>query len=566
MPFLVTQAENNFKAENLIAIFNTENWEKEIVDSLLTELEYYFYEEPAEGIAQVDKILSIAKQDNHHHGIIGTHISLSILYEQLQEMGDAQNFLNTLFIYCQQKQDSTCLSDVHAQLGNLLSAQNRYSEALVHFLEAVAISEKLDNKKALMYDYNGLATFYADVDSLEKAKAYYLKIQALAVEAKDSGVLMTALNNLGDYYLNKQDFQTAEQHFKEVALLNEQFDGDMDYYIDINLGITYAGLHYHELSIDHFNKALDEATCCYAEADIADVHNLLGDLYVHLEKYGEAKSHFEKAHTFAINIAQIDILKTASEGLATIYEKEKQYAQALTFFKKAQALADSIENLQQNNEISRLLLQNEYEQKQQQLEAERQLVGEQQKGQRLWYLLLLACGIGGIAWLFAFAQRYRAKLKVAQVQQAAAEQLVAEKNKELTSQTLFLARQNEAINQTYKKLVPFQRKLNVGDRKQFNQFMEALRATQNQEMWKEFEMRFKDVHQDFYNQLQAKFPDLTSSDRRLCALLKLHLNTKEIAELTYQAPSSIEVARSRLRKKLGMEDRNVSLVAYLEGI
>ena len=68
-------------------------------------------------------------------------------------------------------------------------------------------------------------------------------------------------------------------------------------------------------------------------------------------------------------------------------------------------------------------------------------------------------------------------------------------------------------------------------------------------VWEEFELHFEQVHESFYVSLNQKHPELTSRDRRLCALLKLNLNSKEIAQITGQSFKSIENARTRLRKK-----------------
>jgi DNA-binding CsgD family transcriptional regulator len=85
------------------------------------------------------------------------------------------------------------------------------------------------------------------------------------------------------------------------------------------------------------------------------------------------------------------------------------------------------------------------------------------------------------------------------------------------------------------------------------------------DIWKEFEVHFQEVHKGFYNTLSQKHSDLTPNDLRLCAYLKLNLSTKEIASLTYQSAESIKTARYRLRKKLNL-DRDTNLTAYLNSI
>lgn len=70
------------------------------------------------------------------------------------------------------------------------------------------------------------------------------------------------------------------------------------------------------------------------------------------------------------------------------------------------------------------------------------------------------------------------------------------------------------------------------------------------EDWKQFEYHFDKVHGDFLNRIQSKFKDLSPSEQKLCAFLRLNLNTKEIANLMGISSRGVEVARYRLRKKL----------------
>lgn len=90
----------------------------------------------------------------------------------------------------------------------------------------------------------------------------------------------------------------------------------------------------------------------------------------------------------------------------------------------------------------------------------------------------------------------------------------------------------------------------------------SYRLALNENMWVEFEKRFNDVHIDFYLRLSAKHPDLSSNERKLCAFLRLNMSTKEIAAVTFQNGKSIDMARYRLRKRLGL-DADDSLQNYL---
>lgn len=64
--------------------------------------------------------------------------------------------------------------------------------------------------------------------------------------------------------------------------------------------------------------------------------------------------------------------------------------------------------------------------------------------------------------------------------------------------------------------------------------------------------------------LLKDFPNLTNNDKRLCALLSMNLSTKEIADITKQSPGTINVARGRLRNKLGLTGSDISIHSFFE--
>ncbi len=70
--------------------------------------------------------------------------------------------------------------------------------------------------------------------------------------------------------------------------------------------------------------------------------------------------------------------------------------------------------------------------------------------------------------------------------------------------------------------------------------------------------------EDFLSRLHRKHPNLSRNERRLCRFLKQNFRTKEISELTGQSAQSIEVARTRLRKKLELTGTKTSLYGYMD--
>lgn len=125
--------------------------------------------------------------------------------------------------------------------------------------------------------------------------------------------------------------------------------------------------------------------------------------------------------------------------------------------------------------------------------------------------------------------------------------------KQLTTHNVHITQQNEllqSVSHDLRTILPFV----AGEgRKIIHGTILRIKNKNNDNLWNEFEVCFEKVHDDFYKRLVAKLPGITVREKRLCAYLRLNLSSKEIASLTYQSQNAIDVAKHRLRKKIGLQ-------------
>lgn len=133
------------------------------------------------------------------------------------------------------------------------------------------------------------------------------------------------------------------------------------------------------------------------------------------------------------------------------------------------------------------------------------------------------------------------------------EQTIDHKNRELLSNALILSQYIESREKLRSSLEMLVEKTKPEDSKRLLNIISDLSVTENALNWLEFQKRFEDVHKDFYEKLIIAFPDLSPAEIKLAAFIKLGLSSKEIAALTNTSIGSIEVSRSRLRKKLNLK-------------
>lgn len=128
-------------------------------------------------------------------------------------------------------------------------------------------------------------------------------------------------------------------------------------------------------------------------------------------------------------------------------------------------------------------------------------------------------------------------------------------NNQLAASTMNLVVKNEFMETIKEELEEVKRKGKSVETKQaLEKIVKEIDTTLRlQEDWEQFEYHFDQVHGDFLNRLREQFQSLTPNEQKLCALLRLNLSTKEISNLMSISLRGVEIARYRLRKKLGLD-------------
>jgi len=143
-------------------------------------------------------------------------------------------------------------------------------------------------------------------------------------------------------------------------------------------------------------------------------------------------------------------------------------------------------------------------------------------------------------------------------------QEIKEKDRQLMEKTLIHVKHNEFNSDLIRQLQPLLEicKENQETMKIVANSIASIKQKIKEDSWKSFEVAFQNIHGDFTKNLLFEHPSLTKSELRLCTLLKLDMNTKDIASMLFQSPDSLKVSRSRLRTRLGMAEHD-SFHSYL---
>lgn len=78
-----------------------------------------------------------------------------------------------------------------------------------------------------------------------------------------------------------------------------------------------------------------------------------------------------------------------------------------------------------------------------------------------------------------------------------------------------------------------------------------------------FYSNFEKIYPSFSQSLKEKSPNISANELKLCALIRLNLTSKEIGQLLNITQDSVNKARYRLRKKLGLTSNDDIFTALL---
>jgi DNA-binding CsgD family transcriptional regulator len=156
-------------------------------------------------------------------------------------------------------------------------------------------------------------------------------------------------------------------------------------------------------------------------------------------------------------------------------------------------------------------------------------------------------------------------LKLAELEKKRLEDEVEYKKKDLLFFGMELNLKNQFVTSIVDRLNDLKnakKSIQSTDLEELIQFAKnQVRIDQNLEY---FHTNIDKVNHEFISRLKADYPELTENELHLASLLRIKLNTKEIASIKNITPDSVKVMRYRLRKKFHL-DRGDNLIEFLHG-
>lgn len=470
--------------------------------------------------------------------------------------------------------DTARAADMLVNIGMEYNNLGRYSDALSEELKALKIREQIGNLSNIAKYYQLIGEVYKQLGQKDKWREYFSKADSLANANDLYANFFTQigiLNDMGGLYEFDGELEKAKATYEKMYTLceKEQYANGLT----VSLGnlvpvLKKMGLHKDALEKSLLALSISERTNRVYHI-ISDLNNI-GELYLYLQQPAMALPYFKRAEGLtAINCYPLEQTQTW-KGLYKTYKQLGDYRNALRYHELEVAASDSIKGLEVKKSVAELETRYETEKKEQQI-RELSLRSEMNRKAMNALAVIISIALGLIALLIflmrlrrkALAQQKELISKQREISHLNQEKLRTEldqKKRELSSLALQMASKSEFINDIKEKVEA------IASDSSFKSIARDIdRRIDDSSEWEKFRLLFEEVHPSFFKLLKQRFPDLTSGETKLCALLKLNLSSKEIASINSVTIAAVDKSRNRLRKKLNLLPEE-SIIDFLDNL
>ncbi|MES2061230.1 MAG: tetratricopeptide repeat protein [Bacteroidota bacterium] len=468
------------------------------------------------------------------------------------------------------------------QMGQICYNQGHYAQALDFYLHADKLFSANNNQEMLAANMGDMGVLYYYNKQLDKSRSMYNK--ALAIYTKTNNLKGQAgiFGKIGHLYEKHHQYDSAfyYQHLalKKYTRANYQQGAAKIYE---NLGSIYEDLAQYDSAYTSFNHSLQLYKQEHNEIATIEVINNLGDILRKTGKYAQSIVESRRAMALAGQTGNVYQLASCSKDLGKAYELMGRMDSAYHYAELSRKYSLDVYSKEGVNQTA--FLQVLYDMNKKSDEINR--LNNIRKINRIVGVAVVVVVALIIVLGMVIFSRQRLKIKdqnaLAKQKQVQHELMQLElknqhleednlkqqlevKSRELSTHTLNLIKNNQFLEHLRSTLQAMVKDEKRDQKKQMQQIILEINESFNHEQhWREFTAAFEQVHQQFFDSLKRYSNELTSADMRLIALLKMNLDSADIATLLGISTDSLRVSRYRLRKKLNIPQGD-NLSAFIQ--
>lgn len=513
-----------------------------------------------QAMARYSEAILEFEKENDKSGIYWCYIGMGITQKQCGNFTDAELCYEKALTIAKSANLKPEIAYCYNNLGNVYRKQGNLVKSMDAYEKALSCFNALKDDASVSDCLNNIGNLYLDKGDPFRSLDYYNRSINFKIVKSDNYRMISRYKNLAEAYSMLKDYTNASQFLDKAIKLAEKSEDKVQLASCYSLiGELHIKKGNQEIGISYLKKALEIFHQTGAKAEEAEVLVTLAVEELSANKIQDALLHAEEGEKLAIKVGAIKTIYNASDCLSQIWEKKGDNQKSLDYIKKVLYFKDSLFSVEKNRAVEEI----EAGFTRTRLENENQILAQNSKLQQqslkirsIAIFSMALCLILALALIWLFYKRHHAAKAMAMREKAVIEKEIEKlsddlslKERELTTKTVLMNQKNVLLQKLIEELEILKNE-NGSTVNKIGQLQHELKQELSPNAWKEFEVQFNEVHPGFQNRLLERFPELSPTERRLCTFLRLDMNTREIASLTGQTFKSLEVARTRIRRKM----------------
>lgn len=542
-----------------MTLTENKNTLKKISKLFLTILILVIFYSPHQGQEKVDSLKTLIYQCINDSVKANLYNTLSYTFYRINQ-DSSLYYANKALDIANKKTIITEKANAFYNIGRSYFYMHHYNLALQYMESALNIYRKAGSVFGEALMLNSLGIVYRNMNKADESITYMTEAYQLFKKINNKHYQAITLGNLGRDYLSKKEYDKAQEYLEQSIKIEGASDNPillMQYYISMG-DIYLENRKDYKKAIDFYRKGIVYAEKANSLLNLSEALGKIGYACIKTGEYDTALYYIEQSINFYDRVKSKTILKNGYQQYIEYYKQLGDYKKAFEYSVLLRALEDSIFTKQANTKMA------EFEVMYKTLKQEETIkhLNDQKQIQQLRMIILLVIVLLVIFIIIFVIKYYREKIIISNREKKELQDILELRDKELASTALNFAQNNDLLAKTTKKLIRSQQMLSENEQQEIQSIINELRARVSLDSFREFELRFLKVHNDFYSKLRADFPKLSPNDLKMCALLRLNLSSKDIANILHMSSASVNVTRSRIRKKMGLS-KQVNLVSFL---
>jgi len=329
----------------------------------------YYQNKSKEAISYFDKSLKIARSTKDRQKEASNLEKIADVYRHEKNDKEALTYYKKALQLNQEIGNVHQIAKIYKDIGSAHKTQKSFDKAMNNFQKSLELYQQFGSKENIASCYNNIARVHDIKKDYKKAIKHYLKTSKIYEEIGHLEGVIRTYGYLADVYEKQKKYKKAIEYTEEYIRIKLKI-GNKSKLADSysTLGYLYKQYGDYAKSTEYYNKSVALSNKLGNKEKAASTYSHIATNYKDKGDLKSAIDYLNKSLVLAEEIGAQEKIKKAYSSLSETYSYLKDFKQAYKYYLLYTQIKDSIERLENMQNL--VALQEEHEKQQRKKEIE----------------------------------------------------------------------------------------------------------------------------------------------------------------------------------------------------